>query len=1324
MQAVQYLHCTICILVLMKPLKSSAAVALVLAVAGVFGLVAVSVGGTLSLTAATVSLGQSTFAVGLRIDVLSATLLVFVALLGFLIATYSLRNLRGQRRVARFGWLLSASYLSLTALVCGASLPVMAAGWTASGLLLTGLISHRGTPRAVRAASSVRGRLLVGDGFLWAAVLVAALTLPSLDRAGLGASVAATSPWPVALIALLLVAACVVRSALIPAWSWLPQTAEAPSPVSAYLHAGVVNGAGVLVALMWPLFRAAPAALAALTVFGAISAVVGTAAARTRPDVKSQLACSTTSQMGYMCIQLGLGLPAVAVLHLVGHGFYKAWLFLRAGGEVTRHRELPVSIPMPRTRTLLGVATAVLIPVAVLLAILPIPRSMLESFGPVAIVPFLAAGSSTAAAICAATTLRLGAPRKIALTVLSAALALGIYLVAVGEWEHWLSPALPANAVWAPVVAATWLTLLACAAGSAMLLARTVTTSPDSVWALRLLASALPPAARALPGTASALPPLVPASPLQIEHTRRMVNAVSYLSSPAFPLRAFVAANPLAGLETASFDLAADIAATWSARSYLSPAEYHDLYDSGRITDADLQQAADSTSGSSLLTHGAIGSTWQRPPASANTLCERGGGLTPRSGWALADIAQAHAGLWCAHVWGQSNWSPKANEDSDGLYRRWHRACTSDSWGALCGIQRADQLAGCLSDDPTQALTSMLAALPADVAPFAYLCRLLTVAPGWAGHASWRVREGHTEAVIELLAFRMALDLAISSEGPSPLILATGPSPAAVPDTDSPALWQRALELNYQNRLVHSLSERAAQPLPTPESPSSAQFVFCIDVRSERLRRHLESTGPYDTYGFAGFFGAAVRYQAPSGQHFDQYPVLLSPACVVRSAAPLPTARYAYTAAANAGKAPLTGYALAEASGLLTGIASLTQTLVPRAFGRAAQLVNPSAAPEGLPALAPAHGHQPISALLPEGMGLDEQIQLAESALRAIGLTEQFAALLVITAHASTVQNNAFAAGYDCGACGGNAGLVNARLLADALNSAPVRDALAARGIVIPAHCQAVAAVHNTTTDDLTIEANHVHGQAATVIGQLRVDLHTAAALSASERCSDLPGAPRAAEGARALRHVAARAHDWSEPVPEWGLAGNAAFIAGPRWLTQSMNLGGRVFLHSYDPDSDIELAVLSTIINAPVVVAQWINAQYFFSAVDPDTYGAGDKSTHNVVGDIGVLTGAYGDLRTGLPWQTLFSRESDIGTAVGRHEPLRLSVILYSRTRDIATVIEASPHVRALVCNQWIHLIAIDPDTGTASALNTDLTWQPWDSTTMDAQVTAHSAT
>lgn len=189
-------------------------------------------------------------------------------------------------------------------------------------------------------------------------------------------------------------------------------------------------------------------------------------------------------------------------------------------------------------------------------------------------------------------------------------------------------------------------------------------------------------------------------------------------------------------------------------------------------------------------------------------------------------------------------------------------------------------------------------------------------------------------------------------------------------------------------------------------------------------------------------------------------------------------------------------------------------------------------------------------------------------------------------------------------------------------------------------------------------------------------------------------------------RHLAARSHDWAEPTPEWGLAGNAAFIAGPRWLTDSLDLQGRVFLHSYDPAADSRLQVLHTIVNAPVVVAQWINSQYYFATVDPVRFGAGDKSTHNVVGDFGVMTGAAGDLRLGLPWQAVADREDRAGTAGSVHEPLRLAVVLYADPGDIDTVLLDSPHVARLIGNGWITLVAVVPGSGDTFEMDRRLTW------------------
>jgi uncharacterized protein YbcC (UPF0753/DUF2309 family) len=171
---------------------------------------------------------------------------------------------------------------------------------------------------------------------------------------------------------------------------------------------------------------------------------------------------------------------------------------------------------------------------------------------------------------------------------------------------------------------------------------------------------------------------------------------------------------------------------------------------------------------------------------------------------------------------------------------------------------------------------------------------------------------------------------------------------------------------------------------------------------------------------------------------------------------------------------------------------------------------------------------------------------------------------------------------------------------------------------------------------------------------------------------------------------VRERANDWSQVRPEWGLAGNAAFIVAPRMRTRHMNLEGRSFLHDYDHTSDADSSVLTLIMTAPMVVTNWINLQYFASTVDNRRYGSGNKVLHNVVGGhLGVFEGNGGDLRIGLPMQSLHD-----GTSL-RHRPLRLSVFIEAPRHKIDAIIDAHEVVRNLVGNGWLHLLRIEPSSG-----------------------------
>jgi uncharacterized protein YbcC (UPF0753/DUF2309 family) len=179
------------------------------------------------------------------------------------------------------------------------------------------------------------------------------------------------------------------------------------------------------------------------------------------------------------------------------------------------------------------------------------------------------------------------------------------------------------------------------------------------------------------------------------------------------------------------------------------------------------------------------------------------------------------------------------------------------------------------------------------------------------------------------------------------------------------------------------------------------------------------------------------------------------------------------------------------------------------------------------------------------------------------------------------------------------------------------------------------------------------------------------------------------------------RAH-WAEVRPEWGLAGNAGFIVGPRQLTRSVNLDGRCFLHSYDWTADAEGKLLTTILTAPMVVAQWINSQYLFSTLDNVAYGAGSKVTQNVTGKLGVMQGNASDLMHGLSLQSVFAADN-----TPYHEPVRLSTVVFSPRSVLDSIVRSQDVLKKLFGNGWVALVCIDPGNNQASILKTNFEWE-----------------
>lgn len=526
-------------------------------------------------------------------------------------------------------------------------------------------------------------------------------------------------------------------------------------------------------------------------------------------------------------------------------------------------------------------------------------------------------------------------------------------------------------------------------------------------------------------------------------------------------------------------------------------------------------------------------------------------------------------------------------------------------------------------------------------------------------------------------------------------------------------IWQEAYERRYRRDLLSRLRFPGAAA-PTVSSPGRplAQAVFCIDVRSEPFRRHLEAQGAYDTIGFAGFFGVPLSYRGlHQGEEVSLCPVLIKPKVSVcespRSDQPVVSEanlrgnhwrdigeHWFHRLKAN----PLSSYMLIDVAGVLFAFALAGKTVLLALYDRMTSWAHQWLMPP-VPTVIPVEKQCPESSgpqpayderRFPWGFSVQEQALVTENSLRLMGLTKHFARLVLICGHGSATENNPYASAYDCGACGGNHGNPNARVLARLANNPATRSQLRTRGITIPDDTVFLAAEHNTTTDRVTffdledLPASHHEDWR-----QLARDLQRAGALAAADRCGRTPGASHFASPDLATDHVKARSLDWAQTRPEWGLSGNAAFIIGRRALTRDVSLDGRVFLHSYDASADESGKVLETIMTAPLVVGEWINLQYYFSTVDSWMYGSGSKVLHNVVGGIGVMLGRHSDLQTGLPMQSVRD-----GIRL-YHEPLRLLAIIEATTVRLAQIISRHPVLQQFFDHQWVHLVAMNPVTG-----------------------------
>lgn len=282
----------------------------------------------------------------LYFDGVASLMLTMVSFVGLIVSRFSIRYLDREAKQGRYFRWLGFTIGAVSLMVVSGNLLQFFGAWVGTSFGLHKLLLHyRHREAAHRAAWTKFTISRLGDAFLIAALVLTFRTFGTLDLAELflqagGLANASAGTAPHAAIAWLIVLGAVTKSAQFPFHTWLPDTMETPTPVSALMHAGIVNAGGYLVIRMSPLVALAPQALATLALIGAFTACFASVVMMTQPSVKRALAYSTIAQMGFMMLQCGLGAFSAAMLHILAHSLYKAHAFLSSGSVVAQAQSL------------------------------------------------------------------------------------------------------------------------------------------------------------------------------------------------------------------------------------------------------------------------------------------------------------------------------------------------------------------------------------------------------------------------------------------------------------------------------------------------------------------------------------------------------------------------------------------------------------------------------------------------------------------------------------------------------------------------------------------------------------------------------------------------------------------------------------------------------------------------------------------------------------------------------------------------------------------------------------------------------------------------
>ena len=488
-------------------------------------------------------------------------------------------------------------------------------------------------------------------------------------------------------------------------------------------------------------------------------------------------------------------------------------------------------------------------------------------------------------------------------------------------------------------------------------------------------------------------------------------------------------------------------------------------------------------------------------------------------------------------------------------------------------------------------------------------------------------------------------------------------------------LWQEAFEWSYYDQVLEGLRE--VTPQPESHEVPSFQGLFCLDDRECSFRRYIEQLDPNaSTFATPGFFNVEFYFQPAGGKSYAK----VCPAPV--------TPKHLIKEYETSGNLPVDIY-FSKHTHSFHGGWLISQTL---GFWSALKLAWNIFRPTISPATTSSFKHMArASQLTIENKGLDHQengLQIGftveemttrvRELLLSIGLVKDFAPIVYVIGHGASSVNNPHFAAYDCGACAGHPGSVNARVFCYMANHSVVREQLEKSGITIPASTKFVGGLHDTTRDEIEFydldESTPSHTQHQAIFEQ-------ALALNAKERARRFESIPKKSSVQHIHERVKRRSVSLFEPRPELNHATNALLVVGRRTLTKGLFLDRRSFMNSYDYRIDPTGEHLLKILKPAAPVCGGINLEYYFSRVDNQKLGAGTKLPHNVMGLFAVANGIDGDLRTGLPSQM-----------IEVHDPVRLMVIVEHHPETVLAALQRSPETYGWFLHGWLLLTVVTP--------------------------------